>query len=224
MDTGWLHVTVPEHYAFTDNVRDLSNNNGYQFEFVCERCGNGHRSPFVRDKGDMGRSLLRSVGDLLGSSGNRLNQVANAMDWNRGTNSAAKDRAMDEAVVTVREEFRQCRGCGDWVCHNVCWNVEIGQCLNCSPSVVEELSRAQAAAQVEQMREQTRAADWTSHLDISTRATVTCPGCQAKVDGGKFCSTCGTSLAPVAVSCRSCGFEQNAAGSAFCGECGSSMK
>jgi hypothetical protein len=215
---------VPEHYAFTDNVRDLSNSNGYQFEFVCERCGNGHRSPFVRDKVDMGRTILRSVGDLIGGSGYRLNQVANAMDWNRGTNSAAKDRAMDEAVETVRAEFRQCRGCGNWMCHDVCWNEEIGQCLNCSPAVAEEISRAQAAAQVEQIQARARAEDWTSNLDISTRATVTCPGCQAKVAGGKFCSSCGSTLAPVAVPCRSCGFEQNTVGAAFCADCGSSMR
>jgi hypothetical protein len=214
---------VPEHYAFTDNVRDLSNSNGYQFEFVCERCGNGHRSPFVRDKVDLGRNILRGVGDLIGGSGYRLNQVANAMDWNRGTNSAAKDRAMTEAVETVRDEFRQCRGCGDWVCHNVCWNLEIGQCLRCSPAVEEEMSRAQAAAQVQQIRERAETADWTSHLDISTRTTVTCPGCRAKVAGGKFCSSCGSSLVTATVSCRSCGYERNTPGSAFCAECGSSM-
>ncbi|HST85898.1 MAG TPA: hypothetical protein VLL08_29440 [Kineosporiaceae bacterium] len=215
--------TVPEHYAFTDNVRDLSNTNGYQFEFVCERCGNGYRSPFVRDKVDLGRTILRSVGDLIGGSGYRLSQAANALDWNRGTNSAAKDRAMDAAVETVREEFRQCRGCGDWVCHNVCWNTEIGQCLTCSPAVAEEISRAQAAAQVRQIQQQAETVDWTSDLDISTRATVTCPGCQAKVAGGKFCSSCGTSLTTVTVSCRSCGFEQNTPGAAFCADCGHSM-
>jgi hypothetical protein len=31
---------------FTDNYVDLSNDSGYQFEFRCERCGNGYRSPF----------------------------------------------------------------------------------------------------------------------------------------------------------------------------------
>jgi hypothetical protein len=216
-------TAVPEHYAFTDNVRDLSNSNGYQFEFVCERCGNGYRSPFVRDKVDLGRNILRSVGDLIGGSGHRLSQVANAMEWNRGTNSAAKDRAMDNAVETVREEFRQCRGCGDWACHDVCWNTAIGQCLTCSPAVAEEISRAQAAAQVRQIQQQAETVDWTSNLDISNRTTVTCPGCWAKVAGGKFCSSCGTSLGTVAVPCRSCGFEQNAVGAAFCADCGHSM-
>ena len=213
---------VPDHHAFADNVRDLSNSNGYQVAFGCERCGNGHRSPFVRDKVDLGRNILRSVGDLIGGSGNRLNQVANAMDWNRGTNSAAKDRAMTEAVETVRDESRRCRGCGDRVGHGVCWDLEIGQCLRCSPAFEEEFSRAQVAAQVQQLRERAETADWTSHLDISTRTTVTCPGCRARVEGGKFCSSCGSSRVAATVSCRSGGYERNTPGPAFSTECGSS--
>jgi hypothetical protein len=213
---------VPEQYAFTDNVRDLSNQNGYQFEFVCERCGNGYRSPFVRDKMDMGRNILRGVGDLLGGSGYRLNQLANATDWNRGTNSAAKDRAMQDAQEKVAEQFHQCRGCGNWMCDPVCWNHEVGQCLSCSPSVAQEISKAQATAQVRQIQDQAATEDWISGLDISTRAKVSCPSCRAHVDGGKFCSSCGASLV-VVVSCRSCGSETNAAGAAFCSDCGHSM-
>ena len=214
---------MPEQFAFTDNVRDLSNLNGYQFEFVCERCGNGHRSPFVRDKMDLGRNILRGVGDLIGGNGYKLSQFANQMDWNRGTNSAAKDRAMKDALEKVRGEFRQCRGCGDWMCAQVCWNEQVGQCLRCSPSVVEEIARAQATSQVRQIQQKADTVDWVSDLDIENRALVTCPGCQGKVEGGRFCSSCGTSLVVVS-SCRSCGYEKNNPGAAFCSECGHSMR
>jgi hypothetical protein len=118
---------VPEHYAFTDNVRDLSNQDGYQFEFECERCGNGYRSPFVHDKIAFGSKMLRAAGDLIGGNGYKLSQAAYHLD--RATNSKAKDRAFSSAVETVSGEFKQCRGCGDWMCHQVCWNDEIGQCL-----------------------------------------------------------------------------------------------
>ncbi len=212
---------MPDHFAFTDNVRDLSNSNGYQFEFVCERCGNGYRSPFVRDKIDFGRNILRSVGDLIGGSGYKLGEIANQMTWDRGTNSAAKDRAMKNAIESVRDEFHQCRGCGNWMCGPVCWNADVGQCLNCSPAVAEEISRAQAAAQVTQIRQQAAEVDWTHNLDLGHRAVVTCPNCQAKVDGGKFCSSCGTSFAS-AVACPSCE-ARNQAGATFCSECGHSM-
>jgi hypothetical protein len=211
---------VPQYYAFTDNVRDLSNQDGYQFEFMCERCGNGYRSPFARDKLAFGGKLLRAAGDLMGGNGYRLSQAASYMD--RGTNSVGKDKAMKAAVETVREEFKQCRGCGDWMCHQVCWNDEIGQCLRCSPAVAEEIARAQAAAQVQQIRTKAETVDWTRGLDISTRAVVTCPTCSAKVDGGRFCSSCGTSL-KVAVVCPGCEYTKNAEGAAFCSQCGHTL-
>lgn len=50
--------------------------------------------------------------------------------------------------------------------------------------------------------------------------TVTCPNCQtANPEGAKFCSSCGTSLAPPVVECASCHAE-NPAGAKFCSSCG----
>jgi ribosomal protein L32 len=118
--------------------------------------------------------------------------AAQTLSWDRGTNSKAKDKALTAAVEVVRPKFKQCRGCGNWVCADVCWNHEIGQCVVCSPLVAEEISRAQAAAQVEQIRQKTREHDWTSELDLTTRAKVACPSCGAMVEGGKFCAECGT--------------------------------
>ena len=203
---------------FTDNYRDLSNQNGYQFEFVCERCGNGYRSPFVRDKMETGRGFLRGAGSLLGGKLAQLSGAAEQVQWDRGTNSPAKDKALTAATATVRDEFSQCRGCGDWVCKAVCWNHEIGQCLRCSPSVAEEVSRAQAAAQVRQIQQKAESVDWTADLDIAERAKVTCGSCGAKVEGGKFCPACGEKLTK-SVFCTNCGAEMKE-GAKFCGECG----
>lgn len=203
---------------FTDNIRDLSNDTGYQFEFYCERCGNGYRSPFQRDTVATSRGVFRAIGSLSQRHG-----LADRLGWatdtfNRMTGSPAKDKAMAKAVEAVRPQFSQCRGCGDWVCKDVCWNNEIGQCLNCSPNVADELSRAQAAAQVEQMREKAREIDWTKDLDMATRAPVACPHCGASVDGGKFCAECGGRIAEDN-ACRGCGaaLGRNAK---FCPECG----
>lgn len=203
---------------FTDNVRDLSNQEGYQFEFACERCGNGFRSPFQRDRIDQGQDIVRGLGSLLGG---RMAQVSSAVGWlDRTTNSRAKDAALRNAVETIKHHFSQCRGCGDWVCTDVCWNDAIGQCLRCSPSVTEELSRAQAAAQVEQLREQTRSVDWTRDLDLAARTPVACPQCAARVEPGKFCSSCGAQLAS-SDTCRSCA-QAMPAGARFCPSCGTS--
>jgi hypothetical protein len=205
--------------AFTDNINDLSNNEGYQFEFLCERCNNGYRSPFMRDRKEQGRGLLRAAAGLFGGSKlTKISDAAQTLQYDRGTNSPAKDKAMKEAVEAVKGNFHQCRGCGNWVCDEVCWNAEVGQCLQCSPSVAEEVSRAQAAAQVEQVWAKAKTVDWTEDIDIAERAKVTCPHCQAKVEGGKFCPSCGGQLTETEF-CTNCGTEMKA-GAKFCGECG----
>ncbi|BCJ37739.1 hypothetical protein Athai_52420 [Actinocatenispora thailandica] len=213
---------MPDLVPFTDNVDDLSNTEGYQFEFRCERCGNGYRSPFKRDKVETGRGLLRAVGSLFGGMAEDVSRSVEQWRYDRATNSPAKDRALTEAVTAVRGRFRQCRGCGDWMCVDVCWNDDIGQCLQCAPAVAEEMSRAQAAAQRDQIWEKAQRTDWTEGLDVGHRAVVQCPECAAKVDGGKFCSSCGASLAPK-TRCPGCGHDGNRVGALFCAECGSKL-
>ncbi|SDY63205.1 hypothetical protein SAMN05421504_106193 [Amycolatopsis xylanica] len=207
---------------FTDNFSDLSNSEGYQFEFRCERCGNGYRSAFRRDAIETGRGVLRSIGSLFGGKVQDLSYAADRWRYNQATNSAAKDKALRAAVEEITPSFRQCRGCSDWMCSTQCWNDEIGQCLRCSPSVAEEVSRAQASAQRDQIWEKAREKDWTSGIDLDTRAKVSCPSCGSKADGGKFCSSCGGSLAPIA-KCGGCGNEGNKPGAIFCNECGSKL-
>jgi hypothetical protein len=201
---------------FTDNIRDLSNDQGYQFEFICERCGNGFRAPFEPDTIARGRSLLRAVGSLTGGPIERLGWAGEMLD--RSTNSPAKDRAMQRAGEAVRHHFRQCRACGQWVCDDVCWNAAIGQCLTCSPHVADELSRAQAAAQVEQIQQRAREVDWTRDVDVTTRARVACPACFASIAGGKFCPECGHQLV-TKTECERCG-SALVEGAKFCTECG----
>jgi hypothetical protein len=207
---------------FTDNFNDLSNSEGYQFEFHCERCGNGYRSAFHRDKVEMGRGVLRAVGSLFGGKIEELSNATQQWRYDRATNSPAKDKALSAAVEEVGDKFRQCRGCGDWMCANLCWNDEIGQCLRCSPVVAEEVSRAQAAAQRDQIWQRATERDWTKDVHLDTRAVVQCPSCGTKTSGGKFCSSCGSSLATTA-TCSGCGSTANTPGAVFCSECGTKM-
>jgi hypothetical protein len=213
---------VPTPVPFTDNVRDLSNYDGYQFEFHCERCGNGYRSAFVRDKMEMGRSALRAVGSFFGGKLQDLSHSAEQWRYNQATNSPAKDAALAAAVQEISPSFRQCRGCGDWMCAAQCWNDDIGQCLRCSPSVAEEMSRAQADAQRQQIWDKARETNWTGDLDLDTRAKLNCPSCGTKVDGGKFCSSCGSSLA-LKVDCTGCRSTANKPGAVFCSDCGTRL-
>lgn len=201
---------------FTDNVFDLSNHNGYQFEFRCERCGNGYRSGFERDKVSTGRTVLRAISSFGGGGvADRLSYAGDMLD--RATGSSAKDKALARAVETVRPRFIQCHGCGNWVCHEVCWNAAVGQCAVCSPLAAQELSRAQAAAQSQQFREKAAEVDWTKGVAVGTRAVVQCPSCGAAASGGKFCGECGHALAS-SQHCTGCGTALE--GAKFCPECG----
>jgi hypothetical protein len=204
--------------AFTDNVQDLSNQNGYQFEFRCERCGNGYRSAFQRDAVGTGRKIIDSVGSLLGGRMAQIGNVANEWAMNRGTNSAAKDKALDSAVEEIRGRFKQCRACGDWRCSEVCWNDRVGQCLACSPLAEDDLAQLQAQERRNQIRDALTTTNLLGRTDLATQSVVRCPSCAADVASGKFCGECGADLRPSA-ACRQCGHENNG-GSKFCSECG----
>ena len=51
---------------FTKNYRDLSDENGYQFEFVCDICGSGYRSEFQRSALGSAGSVLQGASNVLG--------------------------------------------------------------------------------------------------------------------------------------------------------------
>lgn len=205
---------------FTDNYRDLSNGDGYQFEFRCERCGNGYRSAFRRSMRKTGGALLRGVGGFLGGRGSSLAyQASNALD--RGTNSTEKDGALRAAVTEISPMFTQCRGCGDWVCEQVCWNDQVGQCARCTPIQSEELAQLQAQARTTQLREALRETSLIDGIDVAQQSIPRCPGCHSQTSGGEFCGNCGHALAAVR-ACGSCQ-AQNPPGAVFCSECGSSL-
>src|SRR2546427_10360117 len=67
---------------FTDNYQDHSTRNGWQFEFFCERCGNGYSSSFKKSVAGFGGRLARIGGSLLGGGvGNKMEQVGYQAEW-----------------------------------------------------------------------------------------------------------------------------------------------
>jgi len=208
---------MTEHVPFTDNVTDLSNEDGFQFEFRCERCGNGFRSAFQRDLRSTGQKLARGLSGFLGGPLAQAGYMADRL-LDRGTNSPAKDAALRAATAEIAPRFHQCRGCGDWVCGDGCWNTDVGQCVRCSPVVVEELARLQAEARRSQMQQRLESVDLVGATPLSQQAQPRCPSCGAQSHGGKFCVECGASLVTTR-ACSGCGTDlaQNAR---FCAECG----
>lgn len=208
------------HVPFTDNVTDLSNTDGFQFEFRCERCGNGYRSAFRRDPRAAGQRLARGLGNLFGGALADLSSAADRL-LDRGTNSPAKDDALRAATTEIGPLFHQCRGCSDWVCGDACWNAGVGQCVRCSPILAEELAQLQADARRRQLHDRLETVDLTAGVSLDRQSRPRCPSCGAQASGGKFCGECGASLNPVR-TCSSCSAE-NPAGARFCSECGGGL-
>ena len=206
---------------FTDNYSDHSTEAGYQFEFFCERCGNGYKSGFKASALGIGTKVARGLGGLLGSSG--LGNVGYAgYEAKDLTESQAKDKALREATEEMKPYFKQCHRCGQWVCKEICWNEEYGLCVNDSPKLEQELAAMQSEAQMQQVREKVQDVDFASDVNVERRQVALCPSCGAEAEhSGKFCPNCGQALS-LPVTCGRCGTE-SPRGTKFCPECGNQL-
>ena len=150
-------MAVAKMVYFTDNYTDRSTENGYQFEFHCERCGNGYTSSFQHSVAGFGGKLLQMGGDLLGGQvGSKASQLGWDAQWMRGYGSergSTRDKMLAKAVEEVSPQFTQCHRCGQWVCNQICWNSERGMCTTCAPKLDQEIAGMQAAAQVDQLNQ-----------------------------------------------------------------------
>ncbi|MGD9495373.1 MAG: zinc ribbon domain-containing protein [Armatimonadota bacterium] len=199
---------------FTDNYEDLSTDLGFQFKFMCERCGNGYLSEFQSFTAGKAAGMLRAVTELFGR-GQGL--AESAYEVQRAVGGPAHDNALRAAVAEVRPHFHQCSRCGEWVCDE-CWNARVGLCEQCAPDTQEELAAMQQEARLGQLRERVAETDYASQINVRDEAVVVCPHCGAKSEGGKFCNECGKPLA-AALECPKCG-SRNPPGAKFCSECG----
>jgi hypothetical protein len=198
--------------TFTSNYTDLSDENGYQFEFRCDICGSGYRSEFIRSNiGTVGNLLSGAssiVGGLFGSAANAADRVKEMTD--RG----ARDEALEKAANEIMGLFTRCPRCNNWV-DETCWNEARGLCVSCAPKLATELEAERAQVELSQMREAMQKETVFSG-DTSARATV-CVTCGKPVGSEKFCSNCGTPTGQD--KCSGCGADLPA-GARFCGNCG----
>lgn len=211
---------MPGLVPFTDNYADHSTEAGYQFEFFCERCGNGYKSGFDASAVGVGTSIARGLGGILGGVFGDAEQVGQqARDM---TESTAKDKALRDAIKEVEPYFTQCHKCGQWVCVQVCWNDGFNLCVGCAPKMEQELAGAQAQRALQQMQEKVAAADYIGDMDVSETQKALCPHCGEETQvGAKFCGECGKTLA-TALTCGSCQSEAPA-GTKFCPNCGTKL-
>jgi hypothetical protein len=201
---------------FTSNYTDLSSQRGYQFQFFCQKCGNGYMSTFKASTLGVAASAANAAASLLGGIFGRAAQSANAIQSLAA--GPAHDAALDAAVREISPIFKQCTRCGSWVCEPVCWNKKMGLCETCAPDLDEEIASAQAQAAREQASAKAREVDYLGQRNLAQVGAAICPSCGAKTQGGKFCPECGTSISAKR-KCGNCGAEADGTPK-FCPECG----
>ncbi|GAB4540047.1 MAG: hypothetical protein Kow0063_29480 [Anaerolineae bacterium] len=206
---------------FTRNYSDLSTDQGFQFEFYCDRCGTGYRTRFVPSALGAVTSALDAAGGLFGGIFGR------AADLGERARSATWEKAHDEAFVNAMQElkpdFIQCPRCSSWVCRSHCWNVKKGLCKECAPDLGVEMAAAQASRTVEEIwahsqmaeedREMLKEKSWREGVRATCPECNTplaanvkfCPECGAKIQAQAHCTECGTKLSPGAKFCPECG-------------------
>jgi hypothetical protein len=116
---------------FTENYDDISSDRGYQFKFYCDRCHSGFISIYQTAVKPPGNVWLRAAGHLFWGA---LGSASESPFQKPPTAGAATlDAALKTAVEKSKPLFRQCGGCGKWVCPQVCFNAQRGLCKDCAP-------------------------------------------------------------------------------------------
>jgi len=204
---------------FTRNHNDHSTDKGFQFEFFCDRCGNGFMSEFKASATGMAASALHAAGSFFGGVLGRAS--GSSYEIERAVLGPAHDKAFREAIEETKPNFRQCPKCTHWVCLTSCRNAKRVLCYECAPDIETELASAQVQTTVEQMKDKLRQQDMTKDLDLTSEAAALCPSCGARTQGAKFCPECGQSLRPKN-ECSKCRTKFDA-GTKFCPECGNKI-
>lgn len=159
---------------FVRDYSDRSTDRGYQFEFRCDRCGNGYMSSYEASMLGTAGGLLQAAGSLFGGL---MGNVGNSTyEIQRAIGGPAHDRALQTAVAEVKEKFERCQRCGEWVCKEVCWNVQALQCTRCTPKYEQEVISMRTAAQIsatqQQLQEKAAGVDYVSGIDMNPDAQV----------------------------------------------------
>jgi len=201
---------------FVADYQDLSTDKGYQFKFMCDKCGNGFLSGYEAN------TLGTAAGDFLADSSG-LGFFGGALLISGLLSLIVLAHFFTPVPEEGTQHFHQCTKCGQWVCPEVCWNGQVGLCEACAPNAEEAMAADQAQATAEQIQAKTHEQDYTSKMDFKSPHSVNkavCAKCSAELpEGAKFCGECGT---PVAADpkpfCAGCGTELH--GSKFCPQCG----
>ncbi len=215
---------MSERIEFTKNYSDQSTDKGFQFEFYCDRCGNGFRTRFKPSATGVLSGAMDAASSMLGGVFGR------AADLSHRVHSAAWERAHDQAFEGAMEElkpdFVQCPRCSSWVCRKNCWNKQKGLCKECAPDLGVEMTAAQSSRTVQEVWSHSKVAEEDRELlkESTWREGLraTCPECETPLSGNaRFCPECGAKIKQSG-KCPGCDTEV-APGAKFCPECGTKL-
>jgi hypothetical protein len=214
---------MSEEIEFTRNYSDHSTDNGFQFEFQCDRCGTGYRTQFKPSVTGTVSSVMNTASSLFGGV---FGQAANVSERVRSAGwQKARDEAFAAAIKEIKPNFIQCPKCLSWVCRKNCWNTKRGLCKSCAPDLAVEMSAAQASKAVQEVWEKAATSDEekVDAMDFKQTVRATCPQCEAPLAANtKFCPNCGTKI-KVESFCTECGAKLPP-GVKFCPEFGAKVK
>ncbi|MCX6054829.1 MAG: zinc ribbon domain-containing protein [Chloroflexi bacterium] len=209
-----------EHLEFVNNYKELSTEQGFQFEFICNRCQSGYRTKFKPSITGKVANALEGASSIFGGV---FGTIANVGERVRSAGwQKANDDAFVEAVEDIKPYFIQCPRCNSWVCREKCWNSKKGLCKACAPDLGVEMAAAQASKSVEEIWAHAAMAEEDKKLSTEywrEGIMATCPKCEAPLaSNAKFCPECGASVKLID-KCPKCQTKlmPNAK---FCAECG----
>lgn len=206
--------------SFTRNYVDKSTEQGFQFVFKCDVCGDGYESAFIASHASKKRGFFNKVSQyggvvsshayMAGALGGNAYQTP---EWNK-----ERETAFQQASNEAMSHFHRCPRCHKYVC-DMDWNEEAGGlCTDDAPKIASEIGAAKSQATKDQI--------WASVQNqqqvtgpLEVQQTI-CPSCGKTSGGGKFCNNCG---APLGMKkCAKCGADNNPTVS-FCGNCGNKL-
>ena len=98
--------------SFTANYTDRSNDSGYQFEFHCDKCGNGFLSTFQPSKIGIAGGLLRAAGGFFGgglgrlaSASGHIKDALHGPAWDAAFRVADSEDAKDLTMARLGREL-----------------------------------------------------------------------------------------------------------------------
>jgi hypothetical protein len=206
--------------SFTRNYEDNSTEQGFQFTFKCDLCGDGYKSTFIGSNAAKKKGLFNKVSQfgsvvsshayLAGALGGSAYQTP---EWNK-----EHEQAFQQASNEAMSHFHRCPRCFKYVC-DLDWNEEAGGlCVSDAPKVAGEVGAARAQTEKDQIWK--KAGDTQIYTGDLKVTTTVCPACGKTAGAGKFCNNCG---APLGMKkCANCGTE-NEQSVNFCGNCGSKL-